>query len=254
MGVLKPSYSLLVLLVLNLCDVQAQGVDDLTIHYEGMVVTDIQERKEVVRTPFYRHSLMVQLGRGAWSAGLIGALTRGTSSYGPDEEGLMVTAGYGRLLSDKLRVETFGRVGVTKGHRFGSPLYATDTDLRVNLVGFLPDGWGWLQDRPLYPSAYAGVIVNRYGRVQFVGGSGIWWNQWNVYLTGFTAVNGVDNPLKTNRNADIAFANLKNAGFSISASRGIGPLTVGLRHNIPIRHGGYDTTLTLTYQRFFGGG
>lgn len=244
------------LLGIMLCSLHtshAQAVDDLTVQYEGMVVSSIQERAEVVSMPFYRHSIAVQVGRGAWSLGAIGTATRGTSPYGPEEEGLMLTAGYGHILSDRLRLETFGRLGVTKGHFFGSPLYATDTDLRLNMVGFLPDGWGWLQEQPLFPSAYAGAIINRYGRVQLVGGMGVWWNHWNGYLTGFAALNGVADPGMTRRDANIAFANLRNAGISFSLARDIGAFTFALRHNVPIENGGRDTTFTLTYRHFWGG-
>lgn len=244
---------MLVVLVASMIPAQAQVIDDITVQYAGMIVSDIQGREDVVEVPFYRHSVGVQVGRGVWTVGAVGIATRGTSRYGASEEGLMLTAGYGHILSDRLRMETFGRLGVTNGHAFGSPLYATDTDIRVNVVGFLPDGWGWIQEQPLFPSAYAGAIVNRYGRVQLIGGMGAWWSQWNGYVTAFVALNGVAKPLMTVEDADIAFANLRNAGVSLSVSRDVGAFTFGLRHNIPIENGGYDTTFTLTYRHFWGG-
>ena len=60
------------------------------------------------------------------------------------------------------------------------------------------------------------------------------------------AVLGVD----PGEDEDVAFVKLRNAGVNIALSRDIAlgedcTVTIGVRQNIPLRNGGYDTTISI---------
>lgn len=241
--------------------VKAQWLDDLTIRYSVMAITGSTLKVEAFEPSLYRHNIALTLGRGPATLGLLFQITdRGHVDDGVDffyskpEQGLMLTGGYDFLLSDRLRLESYGRLGLTRGHDFGQPLYATDTDLRVNLVVFDLDGAGLLRGKPYFRSGYVGVIVNRFGRIQGIAGAGVWWNGIGTYLTGFYAFNGVRDPLHPGDQADRAYARLQNAGVSLSLSYDLGPVMVGLKRNVPLLNGSNDLSFTLQFRHFFESG
>lgn len=201
---------------------------------------------------FFRHNLELAVGRGPASLGVLYQITDKAkrTEAGTPERGLMLTAGYDHVLSERLRLEAFGRLGLTPGLDFGQPLYATDTDLRLNLVASDPDGLPGLAGRRLYPSGYVGGIVNRHGRVQGLAGAGLWWDRVGTYLTGFYAFNGVEDVAADA--AGRAFANLRNGGVSLSLTYAVGPLAFGARQNFVLRNGGNDFTLSVRFRHVLG--
>lgn len=240
------------------CPGAAQMLDDVTVRYSTMVITASTIHVDRFEPHLYRHTVAVEIGRGPATLGLLFQATdRGHVPEGVDffyskpEQGLMLTAGYDAPLSGWLRLEGYGRLGLTRGHDFGQPLYATDTDLRLNLVAFDLDGGGLFRDRPYFRSGYVGVVVNRFGRVQGLAGAGVWWQGLGAYLTGFYAVNGVRDPLHPGRQADRAYARLQNAGISLSLSYEVGPVTLGLKRNVPLLNGSTDVSFSLQYRHFF---
>lgn len=250
---LRSVLSLMAVLCLGLAPaVRAQWVDDVLVRYSRMAIQDVTLAQGRMDVAFFRHNLDVAVGRGPVTLGLTYQLTdTGTPGQGTPEQGLMLTGSYGRLLSHRLRLEARGRLGLTPGIDYGQPLYATDTDLNVNLVAFHPEGVMLLRRRPVYPSAYVGGIVNRFGRWQGIGGAGAWWNQVGLYLTAFYAFNGVADPSQPGPDAAHAFAKLQNAGISGSVSYEWQGFLLGLRRNWALRNGGNDLTLTLQYRHFF---
>jgi hypothetical protein len=207
---------------------------------------------------FYRHNLELELGLTQGFVGLTYQYAtkenhtgKPGNAFGRREDGLMLTAGYNYIFSNRFRLETYGRVGVWGDTDYAQPLYATDTDFQVNLVAFTPDGLAMLKHRPVFPSLQAGLNVNKFGRVQGVMSAGLWWRGAGLFVSGFQAFNGVANPLQPGEEADKAFANLKNGGVSLGASYEYRDFVVWLKHNYAIMNGGNDLTLSLQYQRFF---
>ncbi len=251
-------FLLLLLLTLPIRSSSAQIIDDVKVQYARMSIQAAQLSETDLTVDFTRHLVDMVFGRGPVTVGLTfqQAVKENNDPLPPalahSEHGFMLTAGYDAVLSPRWRVETYARVGLGGGTDPGHALYATDTDMRVNVVAFEPDGWGLLAGRPLFPSAYAGGVVNRYGRVQAIGGAGLWWNSIGTYITAFSALNGVDDPLATLQSggpeAPYLFAALSNAGMSGSVSIERGPFQVGLRRNIALRNGGDDLTLWAAYR------
>ncbi len=263
----------LLALLLGAPSLHAQIVDDVTIGYAYMDISQARLSGTVPDGPsgnvdladigldvaFARQFFDVTLGRGPYTFGATFQRTLGTLPFGlaEAEDGLMLTAGYDHIVSPRLRVESFARVGVLGGTRESQALYAEDTDLRVNLVRYWPDG-SWLLggDHPVYPSAYVGGIVNKYGRVQGIAGVGAWWRGVGVYATGYHAINGVDEPLTEffggTDAADNQFATLSNSGVSGTIRGEWGPMTVSVRRNWGIRNAGNDLTFAASYRLSFG--
>ena len=115
---------------------------DLKIEYSLMKITTAKVGG-VTRTPtFYRHNAVLELGLGQATFGVVyqHAAKDKKTVPGKVENGVMLTAGYDLILSSTFRLEAFGRLGITSGNDPAQPLYATDTDLRLNLVTFTRDG------------------------------------------------------------------------------------------------------------------
>ncbi len=210
---------------------------------------------------FTRQFFDVSFGRGPFTFGATYQRTTKRDSdtlplvLAKSENGLMLTGSYDHLLSLLWRVESFARVGVL-GSDESQALYAEDTDLRVNVVRYWPDGKWLLGDRPVYPSAYVGGIVNKYGRVQGIVGGGAWWKGIGLYATGYHALNGVDEPLTESFDgtdaADYQFAALSNSGVSGTIRGEWGPFTLSLRQNWGLRNAGDDLTFSASYRMPFG--
>ena len=232
----------------------AQWVDDVAIWYTGMQITETRLGPQSIRheEELYRHNLGLTFGVGARTYGFVvqKAVRGDGASSGENETGIMLTSGHNQILSNHFRLEIFGRVGVSQTNA-GQSLYSADTDLRINLVAFHPDGWGPIDFQSVFPSGYAGIIANKYGRVQGIVGVGSWWNECGVYVTGFHAFNGVNDPNNPGRDTDITYANLSNSGFSAEFTYHFLNFNIGLKKNFPIKNAGNDITLTLQQRLFF---
>jgi hypothetical protein len=218
-----------------------------------MKITQVEIGGQVAYPTFFRHNFNLQLGRGPATVGVNYqfATKDQKTAVGKEEHGVMLTMGYGLILSSHTRLELFGRWGVSDDTNPAQPLYATDTDLRMNFILFSPDGAMLLRQKPLYPSGYFGAIVNGYGRVQALAGIGSWWNNFQLYLTGYFSLNGVGDPANPGKEASHAFANLKNKGVNISAGYEFRNFLVEVRRNFIIENAGNDMVLSLTYRTFF---
>jgi len=250
------------LFVAGLClplAVPAQHLSDVKVRYSGSSITEAK-LKNIGRLPvdFYRHNFELELGVGQGFVGFTYQYAtkekhtgKFGNSFGRAEDGLMLTAGYNLILTQNLRLNTYGRAGVAGNTNYAQALYATDTDLELQLVLSDPDGMGMWRRRPIFPSLQAGMNLNKFGRVQGIAGGGIWWNGLGVYLTAFQALNGVVDVLHPGTDADKIFANLKNSGVSLGASYQYRDLLIWLKRNYAIMNGGNDLMLSLQYQHFF---
>ena len=223
-------------------------LDDVTLEYAAMRLDEAIVGGRTVGPEFYRHQFDVSFGRGPARFGLSYqyATKDPDTVEGVEEVGVMLNAGYDFHLRAGLRLDTFGRVGVTDTDP-SQPLYAADTDVRANLVWYSPNGAGLLRDRPVHPSTYVGSIVNEYGRVQAIAGAGLWWNRIGVYGTGLHSFNGVEDPMNPGDDFDKRFAYLKNSGVSASVSYDWGPVTLLARKHWPIENGGNDLVFGIRY-------
>ncbi|MEM6647216.1 MAG: hypothetical protein AAF730_13290 [Bacteroidota bacterium] len=231
---------------------QAQIIDDLFVSYYRMAITEISFLRGEDIPTLNRNYLSAGIGKGPFTIGVDYQITHGGTGAMASEQGTMLTAGYQQRLTSRWRVDVSGRLGVSPGINNDNPLYATDTDLNIRLVRYNPDGGSFLREYPIFPSAYVGGIVNEHGRVQAVVGAGAWWNQFNLYVTGYYALNGVEDPLNP-RPEEIGrvFASLRNAGVNASLSYDIGNWTVNLRKNIPIENAGNEIVFGIRYRYFF---
>ena len=229
--------------------------DDLTIDVSTMEISKVELGGDDKFPHFFRNNLALIAGRGRATFGLVyqyATKTRETAA-GAQEHGLMVAAGYDWYLRHNLRLEAVARVGVTGSNEY-QPLYAEDTDVRANFVWFDADGFGLVKSKSLYPSAYGGTIVNRFGRVQAIGGAGVWWNGIGIYATAFHSFNG-DNAIRGPEDArPINFANLENGGVSLSLSYQWRDLEFVAKRNFELRNGGNDFTFGIRVRRFFNQG
>ncbi len=222
----------------------ASWFDDVTFATAVMRISKA-ELDGAEKTPtIYRDFAHVSVGKGRTTFGaLYQYTTRGGDFGGGDSEnGVMLTGSYDHVLSLNARLELFGRLGVTDTDVY-QPLFATDTDLRVNLVLFDPDGAGYWRGHSFFTSGYVGTLVNSWGRVQALGGIGSWWNRYGVYLTGFYSFNGDDA-----RGQRINFAELDNAGISLTLIAQLARYQFEVKRNFVIRNGGNDLTFTLKYK------
>jgi hypothetical protein len=237
----------------------AQRLSDIKVRYAGTMITRAKlENVGTLAVDFYRHNFDLELGVGQGFVGLTYQYAtnekntgRLRNAFGKVEDGLMLTAGYNLVLSDHLRLDTYGRAGIWGDTNYARALYATDTDVRLNLVMFAPDGIVLVRQRPVFHSLQAGVNINKFGRVQGLAGGGLWWNGFGLYLAGFQAFNGVVDVQNPGEDADKIFANLKNSGVSVSATYEYRDFLVWLKHNYAIMNGGNDLMLSLQYQHFF---
>ncbi|GAB5517969.1 MAG: hypothetical protein RhofKO_02200 [Rhodothermales bacterium] len=171
--------------------------------------------------------------------------------------GTMLTASYQKALSYRVRIESFARVQAlqsTEVRLFQARLSPSYNDVRVNLVFFNPDGNGFFRDRPYFASWYVGGAVNNLGRVQTTLGGGVWWNNLNVYITGYFSLNGATNPFGfdegiVGRERDLAY--IKEHGVSVSLSYDWRNFVFSGRKNIPIENSGNDTAFSIHYRYFF---
>lgn len=228
------------------------AVDDVTIRYAFMRTTEVRVGNET-RTPvFDRHNINVELGVKFWTFGLTYQRTDKNASTpdGRPENGLMATVGYTRPLASWLRFAGDIRVALTPDTDESQPLYAADTDLHLKLVGFSPDGWFGI-NHPLRPASSAGIIINRFGRIQLVGGLGFWWRNLSIYTTGLYAVNGVEDPINhPNQNT---FADLQNAFINFSGGYDINinsklRIHIEIRRNLALRNAGNDTVGVIEFR------
>jgi hypothetical protein len=163
----------------------------------------------------------------------------------------MLTAGYNYIFSRNFRLDTYGRLRIWGDTKPAQALYATETDFRAKLIMFDPDGMVASLDDAIFPSAYLGANVNKYGRVQGLAGAGLWWKGAGLYCAAFNAFNGVNEPLNPGNDFDKKFANLKNSGVSFGGTVEFRNLTLEVRKNYPLKNGGDDLTISLHYQNFF---
>ncbi|MEM7348870.1 MAG: hypothetical protein AAF485_31965 [Chloroflexota bacterium] len=189
----------------------------------------------------YRNFLSLDIKKGPLTFGFVYQITRGEGFNANPDEGFMITGSYQHYLSNKVKAKVLGRVGVSPGVDYGNVLYPTDTDFQIQVGYFNPDGHGFLKDYPLFPSAYTGLIINRFGRVQVIAGAGTFWRKLNIYVTGFHAFNGVtDVKTPAAEQADIVFGFLKNSGISASLGLYLHDWLIGMRHNFPVFNSGND--------------
>ncbi|MDZ7269907.1 MAG: hypothetical protein ONB48_16780 [candidate division KSB1 bacterium] len=237
----------------------AQLLTDFKARFASMVIKKATfENLGTLDVDFYRHNFEVELGIGQ---AFVGATYQYATkevhtrklgnSFGKREDGVMLTAGYSHLLSSLARVEAYGRLGVWGDTNPAQALYATDSDLRLSLILFDPDGFAAISRRAVFPSAQVGVNVNKYGRVQGLAGVGLWWNHLGAYLSGFQSFNGVEDARHPGRDADKIFANLKNSGVTFCMTYELREFMLLARQNYALQNGGHDFTISLQYQHFF---
>jgi len=229
--------------------VASQWYDDLTIEAKSMRIdfVDLDDRELTPR--FDRDQLILTAGRGSTTFGLIYQDTAKGSPNDPGtpEEGLMAHVGYERILSYRFRLDVGARFGLL-GTDEKQPLYSEDSDVRANFVWFDSDGAGFLVDQPLFPSAYVGTVVNRFGRVQAVGGVGVWWKKVGLYSTAFHSFNGDDPVFDGESFGDVNFANLENQGFSVSASYEWRTFEFRVKQNFALENGSDDLSFAITFR------
>ncbi|MEM6645423.1 MAG: hypothetical protein AAF730_04145 [Bacteroidota bacterium] len=172
------------------------------------------------------------------------------------QNGLMLTAGYQRALTYRMRLEASARLQLLNDEDitlFQARLAPSYNDLHVNVVFFNPDGNGFFRDRPYFVSWYVGSAVNHLGRVQTLLGGGVWWNNLNFYATGFYSVNGAEDPFTLEpipeRERDLNF--IQEHGVSLSGSYDWRNFVFGIRKNIPFKNAGSDISFSINYRLFF---
>lgn len=238
---------------------QAQRISDIKVKYSRLATKEATlEKVGTLDVDFYRHNFEVEIGVGQAFAGLTyqyATKKENTAklgnTLGTTEDGMMLTAGYNYIFSSKLRLDTYGRLRIWGDTNSAQALYATETDIRLNLIMFDPDGLAIISNKAVFPSYQVGMNLNKYGRVQGIAGAGLWWNGIGVHLTGFKAFNGVNEALNPGKDADKIFANLKNAGLTIGVTYEFHEFMVWVRQNYAFKNGGHDLTLSLQYQHFF---
>lgn len=238
---------------------QAQRISDVKMRYSFMTIKEATlEPVGSLEVDFYRQNFDVELGLGQAFVGFTyqyATKDKHTGKFGNTlgivEDGFMLTAGYNWVLSNRWRLDSYGRLGIGGDTDYAQALYATDTDLRLNLVFFDLDGAAVISRKAVFPSGQVGLNVNRFGRVQGVAGAGLWWNRCGLYLTGFKAFNGVNEVFNPGKDSDKIFANLKNSGVSLGVTYEFYDFMLWVRQNYALKNGGHDFTMSLQYQRFF---
>ena len=227
-------------------------VEDVAVGYEVSRLNSATLTGIDAEPRFLRHLLSVSVGRGPVALGLqYQYATMYESTPGAaTEAGVMLTGDWSGLLSDRVTLALSGRVGLTPSTDESNPLYATDTELLGKFVLSEPDGMGSTIGSLVFPSAYAGMMVNRFGRVQLLSGGGLWTRGFGVYTTVFHSVNGIGNPANPGERSDELYAALQNSGLTLSFSYAIREMEIGIKQNVPLRNGGNDLSLSLRYRAF----
>lgn len=209
---------------------------------------------------FYRHNFEAEIGLGQAFFGLTyqyATKEKQTGKFGNSlgkiEDGIMLTGGYNFIFSKHIRLDTYGRLGIWGDTNPAHALYATETDLRMQLILFDVDGAGHISGKAIFPSAYAGMNITQYGRVQALGGLAFWWNGFGLHADGYYAFNGVQKILKPGKDADKIFAHLKNSGLGAGMSYEFRDFQLWAHRNFALQNGGHDFTAGLQYQHFFSG-
>ena len=84
------------------------------------------------------------------------------------------------------------------------------------------------------------------------GGVGTFWNNYNIYLTGFYAFNGVSNiGDPPPEHIDIAFSFLNNSGVNLSIGRYLGDWYLGVRRNFPVFNSGNEWVFSLQHTFYY---
>jgi len=242
-------------LLLAVSHLEAQVIDDISLRYSFMNITEAKVGGQTQTPHFYRHNVELEFGRKQFTFGVIyqKATKDSKTIAGVPENGVMLASGYDFVLSHTFRLQTNARLGITSGNNPAQPLYATDTDLRLNVVAFNTEGAGYLLHKAVFPSSYAGVVINKYGRVQAIAGAGVWWNYIGLYATGYNAFNGCADPFNPGENADNKFANLQNQGLTLEVTYDLANFKLGLKQNFGVKNSGNDLLISLQYRHFFGG-
>lgn len=233
--------------------VSAQLIDDFMFRITNLSITQVELAGQTHKPDFTRQKVEFGVGVGPAMLGMIYQHTsKGPRTVpGRPDDGLMITGGYNHMIHPRISLDVYGRIGILSRTPRSDPLYSTDTDIRTKLVFSHPDGKGFLFGKPLFPSAYAGFILNQYGRFQGVVGTGVWWRGAGLYLTVFRAVNGVSDPANPGKHGDVKHAHLKNGGVNLIASYEFSDLMVEIKKNHPLRNGGNDLSVVLQYRYFF---
>ncbi len=238
---------------------QAQRISDFKAAYSMMRIKEATlEKVGTLDVDFYRHNFEMELGLGQGFVGFTyqyATKKQNTNklgnTFGNTEDGVMLTAGYNFILSNSLRLDSRGRLRIWGDTKPAQALYATETDCRSSLVAFDQDGMMMLNGKAVFPSAYLGVNVNKYGRVQGLAGAGVWWNGIGLHLDGLNAFNGVNEALNPGKDVDKIFAQLKNRGASLALSYEVQDFLLRVRQNRAFKNGGHDLTFSAQYQHFF---
>lgn len=237
----------------------AQRISDFKAAYSLMTIkTATLENIGNLEVDFYRHNLELEVGLGQSFIGLTYQYATKEhktgkigNTFGKTEDGAMLTAGHNHILSHHFRLDGYGRMRIWGDTEPGQALYATETEGRLKLVAFDHDGAAMLAGRAVFPSAYLGANVNKFGRVQGLVGVGVWWNGIGIYLAGLNAFNGVNEVLKPGKDADKIFAYLKNRGASLAVTYEYRDFLLWARQNHAYKNGGHDFTFGMQYQHFF---
>jgi hypothetical protein len=234
----------------------AGELDDLTLRVEHMRIQTAQVGGTEVEIDFLRTTVGLEVGFGPTAVGWIYQDARNGDPDHPakDQTGMMLTARYDWVLNARWQLESFARLAVPGDDDESQPLYATDTDLMLKLIRSSPEGVASWRGSPVHPSASIGTIINEYGRVQLLAAAGLWWRGFGTYISGFSALNGVENPMDPGNDAEIAFANLQNRGITASLSYEFLGWEVALRRNTGITNSGNDWTIAMSYRALFGDG
>jgi hypothetical protein len=251
-------FFVILFLALPIC-LPAQRLSDFKVGYSRTTIEKATlEKVGSLEIDFYRHNFEMELGLGQAFIGLTyqyATKRKNTqkigNTFGETEDGLMLTSGYNYIFSRNLRLDAHGRLRIAGDTQPAQALYATETDVSLKLVRFDVDGAVTLLDGAVFPSAYLGANVNKFGRVQGLAGAGAWWNGIGLHLAGFNAFNGVNEVLNPGKDRDKIFANLKNSGVSFSVTYEFHNFMVWVRQNHALKNGGDDLTLSLQYQSFF---
>lgn len=247
---------LLVLALLPSFQLSADSLDDVTVRVSRMQIDHAQVGEAEVDVDFIRTVVELQAGFGPIAMGLQFQDARSGDPSGLPEtqKGWMWRLSHQQLLHPKWQLISDLRLGLSPDDDPSQPLYATDTDFAMRLVRSSPEGFFYLWDRPVHPSAYVGGIVSRYGRVQAVGGAGLWWRGLSGYVTGFHSFNGVADPMNPGDDGDIVFAHLKNQGITLSAGYEWNGLLLDVNKNFGFENSGDDLTFGVGYRYLLGSG
>lgn len=237
------------LLALIPASAEASFPQDVVTSYDLLFVGPVELSNQRRQVDLLVQSFSFELGVEDWGIGLVireGRSLNEARPYRP-ETGVMLSGRFSPVLTDWLRLDASGLVGLTHGTTDPSqPNFATESVFRASAVVFDPVGLGPAQNR-IFLSSHAGFEVNWTGRTQLVGGGGAWWRGLGLYGTAYWSANGVDG-LSDDPNR---FAFLDAAGLTASLSYDFEfetqALRVAIRQNVPLRNAGWDIGLNLQW-------